>query len=110
CSAAFSYQALAWYEKAAEQGNAVAQANLGQLYSNGHGVRRDYAQARAWFEKAAEQGNAVAQGMLGVLYLNGRGVQQDNRIAKEWFKEGCDNGQENCCNAYREMVKAGMGY
>ena len=55
-------QAVTWYRKAADQGNADAQANLGLMYANGHGVLRDDAQAVAWFRKAADQGFAFAQG------------------------------------------------
>ena len=35
----------AWYRKAAEQGDAVAQYNLGVLYHEGHGVAQDDTQA-----------------------------------------------------------------
>jgi uncharacterized protein len=59
--------ARGWYEKAAAQGNAWAQAQLGQLYAVGRGVPQDYATARGWYEKAAAQGNAWAQAQLALL-------------------------------------------
>ena len=37
-----------WFSKAAEQGNAYAQANLGWLYANGLGVQQDDTQALMW--------------------------------------------------------------
>jgi TPR repeat protein len=40
-------QAAIWYRKAAEQGSAEAQFNLGLLYDNGLGVPLDYSQAAA---------------------------------------------------------------
>src|ERR1035438_5700118 len=40
------------YFKAAEQGDAVAQYNLGALYHEGHGVPQDDTQALAWWRKA----------------------------------------------------------
>lgn len=51
---------------AAEQGDPVAQYNLGNMYANGRGVPKDDGNALAWFRKAAEQGqpnarNAVSQ-------------------------------------------------
>ena len=46
-------QAVFWYRKAAEQGDASAQDGLGEIYDNGYGVRQDYAQAVAWYRKAA---------------------------------------------------------
>ena len=45
-----------WAKIAAEQGNAVAQFNLGVLYANGQGVRQDYQEAAKWYRKAVEQG------------------------------------------------------
>ncbi|MFN8818923.1 MAG: tetratricopeptide repeat protein, partial [Holosporaceae bacterium] len=61
----------------AEQGNAVAQYNLGVMYDEGQGVTRDYAEAVKWFRKAAEQGDANAQSNLGVMYGKGEGVTRD---------------------------------
>jgi TPR repeat protein len=37
-------QAVYWYQKAAEQGLAEAQYNLGFMYVNGKGVLKDYKQ------------------------------------------------------------------
>ena len=56
-----------WCEKAAVQGNAWAQAQLGQLYANGRGMPQDLTTARKWYEKAAAQGNAWAQAQLALL-------------------------------------------
>ena len=50
-------EAVKWYRKAAEQGNAYAQFNLGNAYYNGNGVEQDYAEAVKWYQKAAEQEN-----------------------------------------------------
>ena len=49
-------EAVKWYRKAAEQGNAYGQNNLGKMYANGLGVAKDEAEAVKWFRKAAEQG------------------------------------------------------
>ncbi|WP_148132454.1 tetratricopeptide repeat protein, partial [Neisseria sp. HMSC074B07] len=67
-------QAVQWYRKAAEQGLADAQYNLGMMYANGQGVRQDYAEAVRWFRKTAEQGLAEAQYNLGLAYEQGQGV------------------------------------
>lgn len=44
------------YRKAAEQGDATAQFNLGVIYDNGRGVPQDYQRAYAWFSVAAVNG------------------------------------------------------
>ena len=54
-------EALKWWRKAAEQGDAKAQFNLGVMYDKGQGVMRNYAEAAKWYRKAAEQGDADAQ-------------------------------------------------
>jgi TPR repeat protein len=41
-------EAARWYRKAAEQGNAIAQTNLGTMYFQGQGVPQDYAEAVRW--------------------------------------------------------------
>jgi TPR repeat protein len=46
-------QALKYYEKAAELGNAKAMNNLGFMYSNGRGVKQDYKKAEEYFIKKA---------------------------------------------------------
>jgi hypothetical protein len=45
-------QAAEWYRKAAEQGHAQAQFNLGELYRVGKGVAQDYIEAYKWFSIA----------------------------------------------------------
>ena len=80
-------KAREWYEKAAAQNHAAAQADLGFLYENGHGVPKDYAKAREWYEKAAAQNHAPAQFNLGVLYRRGLGVTRDDAKAREWYEK-----------------------
>ena len=59
-------QAVGWYRKAAEQGHADAQRNMGIMFDLGHGVKEDYAQAFEWYNKAAEQGHSGARLILGL--------------------------------------------
>ena len=91
------------YRQAAEQGNASAQHNLGVMYSNGQGVRRNDAEAFRWFRKAAEQGDADAQNILGDMYLRGFGVRQDLALAQEWFGKACQNGDQDGCDDYQRL-------
>ena len=60
-------EAIKWWRKAADQGDANAQFNLGWAYSNGEGVAKDSEEAAEWFRKAAEQGHAGAQRALKKL-------------------------------------------
>ena len=74
-------QKIAALRASAEAGDALAQVNLGVMYTKGNGVRRDDIEANSWFRKAADQGDALAQVRLGIMYANGRGVQQDDAEA-----------------------------
>ena len=74
-----------WYRKAAAQGDAEAQHNLGLMYVHGEGVPQDYAEAVKWFRKAANQGDASAQTNLGIMYFRGEVVLRDLTQAYMWY-------------------------
>ena len=92
--------------RAAKQGDAQAQTNLGLMYANGRGVRWDDAEAVKWYRQAAAQGHAKAQYNLGWMYEYGRGVRQDRALAQEWYGKACQNGEQDGCNNYQRL-KAG---
>ena len=72
--------------RAAEQGLATAQLNLGIAYRRGEGVPQNHREAVRWFRLAAEQGNTSVQYNLGVAYTHGEGVPQNHREAIRWFR------------------------
>lgn len=77
--------AFQWYRKAADQGDASAQAMLGLMYAQGQGVALDDAEAVRWYRIAAEQGNSSAQWNLGLMYAGGRGVPRNDARAVYWL-------------------------
>ncbi|MBQ7217561.1 MAG: SEL1-like repeat protein [Synergistaceae bacterium] len=85
-------EAVKWYRKAAEQGYAMAQFNLGYMYDQGYGVRQDYVGAVKWYHKSAEQGLALAQNYLGGMYDRGKGVKQDYVEAVKWYRKAAKQG------------------
>lgn len=84
--------ALQWYLAAAQQGHANAQYNLGNMYREGEGTRRDAKRAVEWLRKAADQGLAGAQNNLGVMYNKGDGVDRDAVQAVHWFEKSAIQG------------------
>ena len=54
-------EAVKWFRKAAEQGNADAQFMLGLIYYKGEGVAKDLVEAHAWWEVAEAAGNGDAR-------------------------------------------------
>ena len=81
---------LAYYQKAADAGNAEAQLQLGILYAKGEGAPQDYAVAAKWFRAAADGGSARAQYDLGVLYERGRGVPVDLAESAKWYLKAAE--------------------
>ena len=51
---------VAWFRKAAEQGDAKAQFMLGMMYFNGRGVAQDYKLAYVWSSVSAANGHIEA--------------------------------------------------
>jgi hypothetical protein len=60
-------EALKWYQKAAEQGLAEAQNNLGLMYYKGQGVEQNYVTAYAWASIAAANGFEIAKETTSII-------------------------------------------
>lgn len=99
--------AAGWFFRAAEQGYADAQFNLGLLYINGEGVPQDIPHAVELFQKAAEQGHVDAQNNLGAMYFTGEGVTRDEKKAIEWFEKAASQGNEDA-RANLDAIKASV--
>lgn len=82
-------EAVKWFKKSAEQGNAGAQFHLGNCYKHGVGVSKDSLEAIKWFRKSAEQGDDFAQTYLGKYYYFDGG---DTLEAVKWFKKSAKQG------------------
>jgi hypothetical protein len=78
-------QAIAFYQKAADQGFVAGELHLADCYRDGRGVARDKVKAAEWYRKGADQGDAGAQGTLAMLYSMGQGVPQSDVEAYFWF-------------------------
>jgi len=75
-----------WYAKAAAQGVAEAQFQLGvRYYEHGKQAKKNYETAFSWFYKAALQGMAEAQYNVGLMYQLGRGVATNRVEAYKWY-------------------------
>ena len=96
-------------KKAAEQGDAIAQFNLGVMYDTGEGVPEDNAGAAHWYRQAAEQGHAVAQYNLGIKYDSGEGVPEDDAEAVGWYRQAAKQGHVSAQNNLGVMYATGEG-
>lgn len=102
-------KAAEWYRKAAEQGLSEAQNNLGVMYKDGQGVKKDYQEAVRWFQLAARQGNVLAQSNLGWMYQRGRGVAQDYDSARYWYTQAAQQDHAAAQNNLGVMYRDGLG-
>ncbi|MYC82424.1 MAG: sel1 repeat family protein, partial [Acidobacteria bacterium] len=78
-------EAVAWYRRAAEQGLAATQNNLGAMYGSGRGVPMDFVKAYAWLSLAADQGFTSAVGVRKLLKLamSSEKVAEAQKLAAE---------------------------
>lgn len=81
--------------KTAEQGDGVAQYEVGLMYFNGQGVPIDLVEAARWYSKAAERGHSKAESRLRVLFDVGLRVPRDYAEAVEWYRKAADTGEMN---------------
>lgn len=107
--AEFNEEAIAYYRKAAAQGDKDGEFGLGAMYAAGEGVKRDPAEARKWIARAAEKGHATAINALAEAYIKGGlGIdenQRNNAEALVWVRRAADSGyvpaMEQLAAAYR---------
>ena len=79
----------------AEEGNALAQFNLAQMYKRGEGVKQSDVKAAEWYLRAAKQGEVRAQFNLALMYDEGQGVEQSAVKAAEWYLKAAEQGDSD---------------
>lgn len=84
--------ALFWFNRAAELGDADAQRILGLIHRKGGTGPRNDELAAKWFAAAAQQGNETAQFEFGLALLEGRGVPVDLIAAVFWLEKASNQG------------------
>ena len=82
-------EAFKSYKLSAEQGNAVAQTNLGLMYDNGLGVGQDYVQAHKWYNIAGTNGDETGRKSKDDVekQMNPDQIAEAQRLAREWVEE-----------------------
>ena len=95
----------------ADAGNALAMADLGQMYADGLGREPDPAMAQQWYAKAlaafleAEKvaPDRVTEYRIGKLYAAGLGTEQDYEEAALWLGKSANAGYK-----YAQYTLAGL--
>ena len=78
------------YLAAAKAGDTSCQINLGNLYDQGSGVRRNRSAAMYWYKRAYRRGKASAAHNIGVMWRNEKKYGQ----ALNWFKKAVRLGDD----------------
>jgi TPR repeat protein len=89
----------------AEQGDVVAQFNLGVSYQNGYGVPKNELEALGWFRRAADRGYVIAQNALGSIF------QLSKRYAEAatWYRKAADQGHTQAQISLGLLYEGGLG-
>ena len=88
---------------------AWAQAQMGQMYRDGEGVKQSYKMARRLYDLAAQQGDADAMYDLGQMYKHGEGVEQSYEKAFEYYEQAAQLGLASAQNNLGNMYAKGDG-
>jgi TPR repeat protein len=81
--------AMAEFRPLAEQGNILAQYQVGWAYYNGLGVPQDYIEAYAWYSVAAANGSVNAAGRRDALAreLTPSQLEKGQGLARIYFSQ-----------------------
>ena len=79
--------ALYYFSFLAANGDAAAQYNLGIMYRDGLGVKKDDVQSLAHFVEAAENGHMLGNYSVGLAFLAGKGSDVNADAAIHYLKE-----------------------
>ncbi len=88
------------FRRKAEQGDTLAQLNLGYMYlvdlsMMPQNMSQNQSQAVGWIRKAAEKGHAGAHGILGFMYAMEMVGERDQVQAAKWYQLAATQGNAN---------------
>ena len=91
-------QAIFWWQKAADKGDAVAQYNLGHVYLQGTGALQDLVRSHMWFSLAAASSKETASARQRKKLaerdrkavearMTSRQIEEAQALAQEWLEK-----------------------
>ena len=110
CVAQDYKKALEWYTKAAEQGDAEAQYNLGVIYEEGLGIEKDMQKAKHFFKQAAKNKFQPAMIKLAEMKTYGDiGVNINFRKARSNLKQAHETAVgDNLSPEFKEYAQQSL--
>ena len=98
------------FRSLSDQGDAMAQLHLGEMYEMGWGVTRDYVKAAEWYLKASEQGEFRASEQLSKMYREGHGVPKNGAKAQKWAQKARQHKKNRAVQLLRRDAGLGKAY
>lgn len=80
-------EAMTWFRKAADAGDAGAQYFMGVMYFCGLDVAKDHKEAVKWYKQSALGGDMHGQYSFGEMRENGWGIEKNMAEAKTMVSE-----------------------
>lgn len=115
-SSAYAFQDdYVWQERfkkqsvLADQGNADAQYDVGEMFEKGSGVAVDLKKAFVWFDKSATQGHVKAQFKVAYMYYKGQGVDANVNKAFQLMEKPANDGNVRAQFYLGQMLANGDG-
>ena len=104
-------EALKWFTKAVEQGDAEGQFKFGNFYTMEYPeTKENLEESVKWYTKAAEQGHAEAQWHLGLAYyIRDPLIPQDYNEAVKWLRKSAEQGFSLAQNTMGSFYESGLG-
>ena len=80
--------ALSLWRPLADQGDAMAQTNIGIMYAKGQGVPQDFVRAYMWLNIAAAYGNNEAARYRDIVgsHMTQPQISEAQRLAEKWTR------------------------
>ncbi|RKP36391.1 HCP-like protein [Dimargaris cristalligena] len=102
-------RSIAWYTRAAEQGDPEAELALSGWYLTGSDgiLQQSDTEAYLWARKAADKGLAKAEYAIGYYTETGIGVKQDMEEARRWYMRSAAQGHKRAMNRLTELKRLG---
>jgi TPR repeat protein len=80
------------FQESASNGYAPAMIQIGLMYSNGDGTRKDLEKASSWLRPANVKGDAAGKYLLAECFLFGKGVGKNEVLAVTLLEESVEMG------------------
>ncbi|HEY7769314.1 CHAT domain-containing protein [Longimicrobium sp.] len=110
CHAGNYDSAVAYFKRAAEEGQPEAMSFLGIAYLSGEGAARDSVRGMRWLSEAAKKKrNPHGMYALAVVYENDQRMSRRYYLARHWYGEAAKRGHAEAMRNLGRHYRTGVG-